>query len=113
VDVEIGEGRTIPRTRSAVLVNRDIVLGYLKDLDAVFDLDSVGERQVILQSFGKVVQRGGNEVTPQFTIPLAPKIVKDYRAVVQKAALSGGPECTIRRTGPTFELRLSVLWPAS
>ena len=90
------------------VVNREVVLKYLRDLKGVLDHGSVGERRAFLRSFVRSVERGASHVTIHYTLPLPPERVPSDPLGVLDSVNDGGPSRTEARTQPTFELPLQL-----
>ena len=55
------------------LVNRELVLVYLRDLNGVLELGTVAERRAFLRTFVQSIEKHNSQVTIHCTLPIPPE----------------------------------------
>ncbi|MFQ5872999.1 MAG: recombinase family protein, partial [Dehalococcoidia bacterium] len=76
------------------LVNREEVLGYLKDIQAVLGAGTVAERRTILKSFVERIEKQDSQATIFYSLPLPPAQVNTEPMGVLDTVHYGGPSWT-------------------
>ena len=89
------------------LVNKQLVLEYLKDLTGILEQGSVGERRTFLKSFVESIERHESEVVIHYSLLLPPHAIPVGTPGVLDLVSYGGPNWTVGST--IFEMWLGGL----